>query len=407
MNQLLSSVQSDTVFATPSSGLARFETWAADVTPATVHEAFATHMGVGSPLFFVSATEDEPGLADSVVEAWRESGKADVAPPEARKRLPFAYTRFGKPGRVVKDERLTDIGARLIAFDNNVRLNIRKTDFTRNSVQVSLRLGHGALDLPETPFGLGSIMSAFGSGGLGKHSIDDLRAILQGRVASARFGMGGTSFGGTYSTTPADLELQLRLLAAYVTDPGYRPEAERRWRQNLVLGWPRTDATAQQTDADSFGVLEPLADGFRNYRKTAFRVSPEEMLIDKAQLLTLSAPQMTVLVGGLRVLGANHGGSRHGVLTQRVGQLSTDYFVNLLDMSAAWAPAADNLYEGRDRKTGTVKWTGTRVDLVFGSNSQLRAFAEVYGCADSEKQFVADFVAAWNKVMNLDRFELA
>ena len=245
MNQLLSSVQSDTVFATPSSGLARFETWAADVTPATVHEAFATHMGVGSPLFFVSATEDEPGLADSVVEAWRESGKADVAPPEARKRLPFAYTRFGKPGRVVKDERIADLGARLIAFDNNVRLNIRKTDFTRNSVQVSLRLGHGALDLPETPFGLGSIMSAFGSGGLGKHSIDDLRAILQGRVASARFGMGGTSFGGTYSTTPADLELQLRLLAAYVTDPGYRPEAERRWRQNLVLAWPRADATAQ------------------------------------------------------------------------------------------------------------------------------------------------------------------
>lgn len=245
MNQLLSSVQNDTVFATPSSGLARFETWAADVTPATVHEAFVTHMVAASPLFFVSTTMDEPGLADSVVEAWRESAKVDVAPPEARKRLPFAYTSFGKPGRVVKDERLDDIGARLVAFDNNVRLNIRKTDFTRNSVQVSLRLGHGALDFPESPFGLGSIMSAFGSGGLGKHSIDDLRAILQGRVASARFGSGSTSFGGTYSTTSVDLELQLRLLAAYVTDPGYRPEAERRWRQNLVLGWPRADATAQ------------------------------------------------------------------------------------------------------------------------------------------------------------------
>lgn len=245
MNQLLSSVQNDTVFATPSSGLARFETWAGDVTPATVHDAFVTHMGVAAPLFFVSSTVDEAGLGDNVVAAWRESGKVAVAPPEPRKRLPFAYTDFGKPGRVVKDERLDDLGARLIAFDNNVRLNIRKTDFTRNSVQVSLRLGHGALDFPETPFGLGSIMSAFGSGGLGKHSIDDLRAILQGRVASARFGSGGTSFGGTYSTTPADLELQLRLLAAYVTDPGYRPEAERRWRQNLVLGWPRADATAQ------------------------------------------------------------------------------------------------------------------------------------------------------------------
>lgn len=244
MNQLLSSVHNDTVFATPSSGLARFETWAADVTPATVHEAFVTHMRIAAPLFFVSSTVDEPGLADRVVEAWRESGKVDVAPPEARKRLPFAYTDFGKPGRVVKDERLDDIGARLIAFDNNVRLNIRKTDFTRNSVQMSLRLGHGVLDFPETPFGLGSIMSAFGAGGLGKHSIDDLRAILQGRVASARFGSGGASFGGTYSTTPDDLELQLSLLAAYVTDPGYRPEAERRWRQNLVLGWPRADATA-------------------------------------------------------------------------------------------------------------------------------------------------------------------
>jgi len=168
----------------------------------------------------------------------------------------------------------------------------------------------------------------------------------------------------------------------------------------------RTDASAQQTDTDSFAVLEPLADGFRNYRKEASSVSPEEMLIDKAQLLSLSAPEMTVLVGGLRVLGANHGGSRSGVLTQRVGQLSTDFFVHLLDMSTVWKPTGDNLYEGRDRTTGAVRWTATRVDLAFGSNSQLRAIAEVYAQRDNQAKFVKDFVAAWTKVMNLGRFDL-
>ncbi len=168
----------------------------------------------------------------------------------------------------------------------------------------------------------------------------------------------------------------------------------------------RTDATAEQTDAESFAVLEPVADGFRNYRKKAFSVSPEEMLLDKAQLLTLSAPEMTVLVGGLRVLGANHGGSKHGVFTQRPGQLTNDFFVNLVDMSTAWKPSGDNAYEGRDRKTGAVKWTATRVDLAFGSNSQLRAIAEVYAQSDNGGKFVRDFVAAWNKVMNLGRFDL-
>lgn len=163
----------------------------------------------------------------------------------------------------------------------------------------------------------------------------------------------------------------------------------------------RTDATAEQTDVESFAVLEPVADGFRNYRKQAFRVSPEEMLLDKAQLLTLSAPEMTVLVGGLRVLGANHGGSKHGVFTQCPGQLTNDFFVNLVDMSTAWKPSGDNAYEGRDRKTGAVKWTATRVDLAFGSNSQLRAIAEVYAQNDGGKKFVKDFVAAWNKVMSL------
>ena len=168
----------------------------------------------------------------------------------------------------------------------------------------------------------------------------------------------------------------------------------------------RADATAEQTDAESFAVLEPVADGFRNYRKQAFRVSPEEMLIDRAQLLTLSAPEMTVLVGGLRVLGANHGVSPNGAFTRRPGQLTTDFFVNLVDMATHWKPTGDNAYEGLDRGTGAVKWTATRVDLAFGSNSQLRAIAEVYAQADNTQKFVRDFVAAWTKVMNLDRFDL-
>jgi catalase-peroxidase len=156
-------------------------------------------------------------------------------------------------------------------------------------------------------------------------------------------------------------------------------------------------------------VLEPVADGFRNYLKSRFSVPAEELLIDRAQLLTLTAPEMTVLIGGLRVLGANVGGATHGVFTKRPGTLTNDFFVNLLDMRTAWKPVSENgdLFEGRDRATGEPKWTGTRVDLVFGSNSQLRAVAEVYGCADSMQKFIKDFVAAWNKVMNLDRFDLA
>jgi catalase-peroxidase len=168
----------------------------------------------------------------------------------------------------------------------------------------------------------------------------------------------------------------------------------------------RTDATAEQTDAASFAVLEPQADGFRNYRQAAFSSSPEAMLVDRAQLLTLSAPELTVLVGGLRVLGANVGNASQGVFTDRPGQLSNDFFVNVLDMATAWRPTGDNAYEGRDRQTGAVKWTATRVDLAFGANSQLRAIAEVYAQADNGGKFVRDFVAAWTKVMNLDRFDL-
>ncbi len=171
----------------------------------------------------------------------------------------------------------------------------------------------------------------------------------------------------------------------------------------------RTDASQEQTDAASFAMLEPIADGFRNYQKQASAISAEELLIDKAQLLTLTAPEMTVLAGGMRVLGANTGQSLHGVFTRRPGALTTDFFVNLLDMGTAWKAAseAEDVFEGRNRATGEVKWTATRVDLVFGSNSQLRALAEVYAQDDSQKKFVHDFVAAWTKVMNLDRFDLA
>ncbi|MCZ8099654.1 MAG: catalase/peroxidase HPI [Burkholderiales bacterium] len=170
----------------------------------------------------------------------------------------------------------------------------------------------------------------------------------------------------------------------------------------------RTDATQEQTDAESFAVLEPEADGFRNYLKTRYTVSAEELLVDRAQLLTLTAPEMTVLVGGLRVLDANAGKVQHGVFTKRPEALSNDFFVNLLDMGTTWKPAStEGVFEGRDRTTGALKWTGTRVDLVFGSNSQLRALAEVYACDDAREAFVRDFVAAWTKVMNLDRFDLA
>jgi catalase-peroxidase len=174
----------------------------------------------------------------------------------------------------------------------------------------------------------------------------------------------------------------------------------------------RMDASQEQTDVDSFVPLEPKADGFRNYRRGLQRLSAEEMLVDRAQLLNLTAPEMTVLIGGLRVLGANGGKSRHGIFTKRPETLTNDFFVNLLDMQTQWQPSnsvegvSEGVYEGRDRKTNELKWTATRVDLIFGSHSQLRALAEVYGCADSKEKFVKDFVAAWTKVMNLDRYDL-
>jgi catalase-peroxidase len=181
--------------------------------------------------------------------------------------------------------------------------------------------------------------------------------------------------------------------------------------QNITVPFTpgRTDATQDQTDVEAFAVLEPLADGFRNYQKTKFAVSAEEILIDKAQLMTLTAPEMTVLVGGMRVLDANHKQSTHGVFTKNPESLTNDFFVNLLDISTTWKATseADEAFVGTDRFSGDLKWTGTRVDLIFGSNSELRALAEVYGSSDAKDKFVKDFVAAWNKVMNLDRFDLA
>ncbi|WP_367142671.1 peroxidase family protein, partial [Mesorhizobium sp.] len=171
----------------------------------------------------------------------------------------------------------------------------------------------------------------------------------------------------------------------------------------------RTDASQEQTDIVSFAALEPVADGFRNYARGKQVLSVEALLVDRAQLLTLTAPELTVLVGGLRVLGANTGKSKHGVFTDRPGTLTNDFFVNLLSMATIWDPASgsDGVYEARDRKTKAVKWTGTRADLIFGSHAQLRALAEVYASGDAKEKFVKDFVKAWVKVMNLDRFEIA
>ena len=180
---------------------------------------------------------------------------------------------------------------------------------------------------------------------------------------------------------------------------------------NIVVPFTagRTDASQEQTDVESFAVLEPQADGFRNYVKTKYTVSAEEMLIDKAQLLNLTTPEMTALVGGMRVLNTNFDQSQNGVFTKRTEVLTNDFFVNLLDLNTTWKAVsdADDVFIGNDRKTGEIKWMGSRVDLIFGSNTELRAIAEVYGCEDANEKFVHDFVAAWNKVMNLDRFDLA
>ena len=210
-------------------------------------------------------------------------------------------------------------------------------------------------------------------------------------------------------TAPGGKKVSLADLVVLAGCAGVEQAAKNAGQKVTVPFTPgRMDASQKQTDIESFTVLEPYADGFRNYLKGKYRVPAEALLVDKAQLLTLTAPEMTVLIGGLRALGANFGGAKHGVLTKRPETLTNDFFVNLLDMGTEWKPVSKNadVFEGRDRKTGKVKWTGTRVDLVFGSNAQLRAVAEVYGSSDAHHKFVHDFVAAWNKVMNLDRFDI-
>jgi zinc protease len=246
VDQLTGAILDDAVFATPSSGLARFEGWAEDATPERVLEVMRRRLPMTSPLIFLGSTQDLPkGIEDAITAAWEESAGTPVAAPAARATGRFAYTDFGSPGRVTKDARMEDIGARALTFANNVRLTIRKTDFQKNVVMASVRVGGGDLDFPEKPFGLDAIMGAYSGGGLKAHSADDLRNILSGRAVQTGFRSSSTAFGGTYTTTPADFELQMQVAAAFLTAPGYRPEAERRWRESVVLSWPRLDANAQ------------------------------------------------------------------------------------------------------------------------------------------------------------------
>ena len=229
-----------------------------------------------------------------------------------------------------------------------------------------------------------------------------LVAVLAGLVGDHR---------GRRSEIEAQTCARLDLLADQPQDHRQFQSAESHQGHRVGDDQPQVaqaDEGDEQTDARSFKVLEPVADGFRNYQKTKYAVTAEEMLIDRAQLLTLTAPEMTVLVGGMRVLGANFEDSKHGVFTERTGALTNEFFVNLLDMGTQWqkSPACDHFFEGKNRNSGELKWSASSVDLVFGSNSQLRAIAEVYASDDGTEKFVIDFVAAWNKVMNLDRFDL-
>jgi catalase-peroxidase len=237
---------------------------------------------------------------------------------------------------------------------------------------------------------------------------------IQQEFNNAQSGQGGGLLGGIQKafskSQPSNKRVSLADLIVLGGCVGVEQAAKNAGYNVTVPFKPgRTDASQEQTDVESFAPLEPKADGFRNYLKAGLTLSAEELLVDRAQLLTLTAPEMTVLVGGMRVLNTNFGGTQHGVFTKRPETLTNDFFVNLLDFGTTWKATSDaqDVFEGRDRKTGELKWTGTRVDLIFGSNSQLRALAEVYGCQDSQPKFVHDFVAAWDKVMNLDRFDLA
>jgi catalase-peroxidase len=212
-----------------------------------------------------------------------------------------------------------------------------------------------------------------------------------------------------FNSKSGNKEVSLADLIVLAGNVGIEQAAKKAGKDIVVPFNPgRTDTTQELTDIDSFKVLEPKADAFRNYQKSKFSVSSEEMMIDRAQLLTLTAPEMTVLLGGLRVLNTNHGQSKHGVFTNRPETLSNDFFVNLVDMGTVWKPISEEseVFEGRDRKSNELKWTATRVDLIFGSNAELRAISEVYAGDDAKDKFIEDFISAWNKVMNADRFDL-
>jgi zinc protease len=273
--QLINSILDGSVFSTPSSGLKRFESWAASATPDSVLEVFRRRMTIGTPLFFMTSSVKRPGIEAEILEAWDASKAVEVSPPVKATTAKFAYTDFGKPGAVLNDERLADIDTRVVTFANNVHLNIKRTDFQKSVIQISLRVGGGTLDLPDQPFGLGSLMSAYAGGGLVKHSTDDLRAILSGHAVQTGFTASSTAFGATYSTTPKDLDLQMQVAAAYLTSPGWRPEAERRWRQSIVLSWPRFDANAQSVMASEG--MRLLASGDKR-----FGSSPDDGVVNRS-----------------------------------------------------------------------------------------------------------------------------
>ena len=261
--QLMSSIQDDAVFSTPATALARIESWAPAITPDQVQGAFRRHMAVGHPLFFLSTSLPQPDAGAAIPLVWAQSARRPVAAPVPKIVQPFAYADFGPPGRVVGDMRRTDIDARLVTFANNVRLNLKRTAFEPGAVRVSLRIAGGAVGLENAPFGLASLMEAFTAGGLEAHSADDLRSILSGRKVQAGFSASTTAFGAFYATTPADLELQLDIAAAYVTHPGYRPDAERRWREGLALSLQRLEADAPSAFASRGARL--LANGDKRF----------------------------------------------------------------------------------------------------------------------------------------------
>ncbi len=260
---LLESILDDLVFSTPSSGLARFESWAGEATPEVIHDLFRRHMAMGGPLFFLAATEAQPDTARAIPDVWRESGEMPVVAPAEIERPPFAYTNFGEPGEVAAERRIEDLDTRLLTFTNGVMLNLRPTGFQKNVVQVSVRVSGGNVALESAPFGLSSLMRAYSDGGLAAHSRDELRAILSGRAVQVGLNASSTAFGGVYTTTPGDLELQLQVAAAFLVAPGYRVEAERQWRESLTLSWPRMDANAQAVMGNEG--LRILASGDRRF----------------------------------------------------------------------------------------------------------------------------------------------